>query len=39
MGFVRFQFELFDVERRRVMTLTTSLMVGRREKAVPAAIS
>jgi acyl dehydratase len=39
MGFVRFQFELFDAERRRVMTLTTSLMVGRREKAVPAAIS
>src|SRR4051812_29956392 len=28
MGFVRFEFELFDGHGRRVMTLTTSLMMG-----------
>jgi acyl dehydratase len=32
-GFVRFEFELFNGEGRRVMTLTTSLMMGRREPA------
>jgi hypothetical protein len=35
MGFVKFEFELFNAERRRVMTLTTSLMMGRREPAAP----
>ena len=35
MGFVRFEFELFNAKRQRVMTLTTSLMMGRRERAVP----
>ena len=38
MGFVRFEFGLFDAQRRRAMTLTTSLMLERREKAVPEAI-
>ena len=33
MGFVRFEFELFNAQGRRVMTLTTSLMMGRREQA------
>ncbi len=33
MGFVRFEFELFNAAGPRVMTLTTSLMMGRREKA------
>ena len=33
MGFVRFEFELFDAKGQRVMTLTTSLMMGRRERA------
>ena len=33
MGFVRFEFELFDAKGQRVMTLTTSLMMGRREQA------
>jgi acyl dehydratase len=32
MGFVRFEFELFKGDRR-AMSLTTSLMLGRREKA------
>ena len=35
MGFVRFEFELFDPQHRRVMTLTTSLMLGLRGKAAP----
>jgi acyl dehydratase len=30
MGFVRFLFELFDSEGEPVLTLTTSLMMGRR---------
>jgi len=30
MGFVRFAFELFNGQGERVMTLTTSLMMGRR---------
>lgn len=33
MGFVRFEFELFNAAGPRVMTLTTSLMMGRREQA------
>ena len=33
MGFVRFEFELFNAKGQRAMTLTTSLMMGRREKA------
>jgi acyl dehydratase len=33
MGFVRFEFELFNAQGQRVMTLTTSLMMGRRERA------
>ena len=33
MGFVRFEFELFNAAGQRVMTLTTSLMMGRRERA------
>ena len=33
MGFVRFEFELFNGAGERVMTLTTSLMMGRRGKA------
>jgi acyl dehydratase len=33
MGFVRFEFELFNTKRQRVMTLTTALMMGRRERA------
>jgi acyl dehydratase len=33
MGFVRFEFELFNAKGPRVMTLTTSLMMGRREQA------
>jgi len=32
MGFVRFGFELFNAEGARAMTLTTSLMLGRREQ-------
>jgi len=31
MGFVRFDFELFNGAGERVMTLTTSLMLGRRQ--------
>ena len=34
MGFVRFEFELFNAQGQRVMTLTTTLMMGRRERAV-----
>jgi len=30
MGFVRFNFELFNAAGEPVMTLTTSLMLGRR---------
>ena len=33
MGFVRFGFELFNAKGQRAMTLTTSLMMGRREPA------
>lgn len=33
MGFVRFEFELFNAQSQRVMTLITSLMMGRRERA------
>jgi len=33
MGFVRFEFELFNAQGQRVMTLTTTLMMGRRERA------
>src|SRR3954469_5693518 len=33
MGFVRFEFELFNARGQRVMTLTTSLMMGRRQQA------
>jgi acyl dehydratase len=33
MGFVRFGFELFNAKGQRAMTLTTSLMMGRREQA------
>ena len=33
MGFVRFEFELFNAKGQRAMTLTTSLMMGRRERA------
>ena len=29
----RFEFELFNTQGQRVMTLTTSLMMGRRERA------
>jgi acyl dehydratase len=33
MGFVRFDFEIFNAGGVRVMTLTTSLMMGRRSAA------
>jgi len=33
MGFVRFEFELFNAKGQRAVTLTTSLMMGRRDKA------
>jgi acyl dehydratase len=33
MGFVRIDFEMFNAENRRVMVLTTSLMMQRRDKA------
>jgi acyl dehydratase len=33
MGFVRFEFELFNAKGQRAMTLTTSLMMGRRNEA------
>ena len=33
MGFVRFEFELFNAQGQRVMTLATMLMMGRRERA------
>ena len=33
MGFVRFQFELFNATGGRAMVLVTSLMLGRREQA------
>jgi acyl dehydratase len=35
MGFVRFEFELFNAKAERVMVLITSLMLGRREQAAP----
>lgn len=35
MGLVRYEFELFNATGQRVMTLITSLMMGRREKAAP----
>src|SRR6476660_5103524 len=35
MGFVRFEFDLFNAADEQVMTLTTSLMLGRRDKAAP----
>ena len=38
MGFVRFEFELFNARDQRVMTLITSLMLGRREQAAKAAL-
>jgi acyl dehydratase len=37
MGFVRFEFELFNAKDERVMTLITSLMLGRREQVAPKA--
>jgi acyl dehydratase len=37
MGFVRFEFELVNAAGERVMTLITSLMLGRREQAQPKA--
>jgi hypothetical protein len=33
MGFVRCDFELFNAKDQRVMVLTTSLMMGRRDSA------
>jgi acyl dehydratase len=33
MGFVRFEFELFNAKGQRVMILVTSLMLGRRKQA------
>jgi hypothetical protein len=37
MGFVRFMFELFNQTGKPAMTLTTSLMMGRRgDEARPA---
>jgi acyl dehydratase len=38
MGFVRFEFELLDAKRQRVMSLTTSLMLGRRAQAAAKAV-
>jgi acyl dehydratase len=35
MGFVRFDFEIFNAGGVRVMTLTTSLMMGRRNVGAP----
>ena len=35
MGFVRFEFELFNAKDERVMTLITSLMLGRRGQGAP----
>ncbi len=35
MGFVRFEFELINGAGQRVMTLTTSLMMGRRGDRAP----
>jgi acyl dehydratase len=35
MGIVRFDFEVFNGSRARVMTLTTSLMLGRRNAGAP----
>ena len=37
MGIVRFDMELFNAKAERVMTLTTSLMMARREQAAPKA--
>ena len=33
MGFVRFEMDLFNAKAQRVMSLTTSLMLARRDKA------
>jgi acyl dehydratase len=35
MGFVRFEFELFNAKAERVMVLITSLMLERREQGAP----
>jgi acyl dehydratase len=35
MGFVRFEFALLDTEGRPALTLTTSLMMGRRNAVAP----
>jgi acyl dehydratase len=35
MGFVRFDFELFNAEAQRVAILTSSMMMGRRDKPGP----
>jgi acyl dehydratase len=35
MGFVRFEFELFNAAKEKVLEATTSLMMGRREKPAP----
>ena len=32
MGFVRFEFVMSDTERRQAVVLTTSLMIGRRQR-------
>ena len=37
MGLVRFEFSLFDAERRHAVTLITSLMMGRRNASLPQA--
>jgi hypothetical protein len=35
MGFVRFEFELFNAAKEKVLEATTSLMMGRRETSAP----
>jgi acyl dehydratase len=35
MGFVRFEFELFNARNERVMSLFSSMMMQRRDKATP----
>jgi acyl dehydratase len=35
MGFVRFEFALFNAKGQRVINLVTSMMMGRREPAAP----
>jgi acyl dehydratase len=39
MGLARFEFELLNADNQRVMTLTTSLMLGRREQIAPKALA